>query len=418
MTDSSDADSHEQTDLEEILSKIEQPDSQRDQTNTTQPQHSADNTDNVEDNVNITDQTIQLLSEREQVLFRTQLSEFYSWMLTTGKDVENRDGLAVETAEKKLFRCEELFRFVWESDETRRLQLGPEQFDAFCEALKDDNIVQQSGEPYAPSSKRKRADAVKTYADFLTDQKNAPVWEKPHRFSTSHHRQPDEFTIDERRQLRETALRFDSLPSYSDVTPSQRGELKRYLSQAYGVPIKDVTPDFWHQHNRSFEIPSLICTTLDAGLRPSEIADANETWPRLGKQALYIPKGDAHKNRENWEVALRTDTVEILNRWLAEREHLDKYGRTELLWLTREQNPWGSDSLNNLLDRLCEQADINTTNRNIVWTSIRHSVGEHLTEEGNLSQAKEQLRHKSIESTLKYTNPSIENRQESLDRMG
>jgi hypothetical protein len=36
---------------------------------------------------------------------------------------------------------------------------------------------------------------------------------------------------------------------------------------------------------------------------------------------------------------------------------------------------------------------------------------------GGLEEAKEQLRHKSIESTLQYTKPSLESRRSTLDKM-
>lgn len=41
-----------------------------------------------------------------------------------------------------------------------------------------------------------------------------------------------------------------------------------------------------------------------------------------------------------------------------------------------------------------------------------------MTSEGDLDQAQEQLRHRSVASRLQYTHPPIEDRRETLDEMG
>jgi integrase len=365
----------------------------------------------------ITDQTADRLNPKQLTVYRQQLEDFEIWMSNAGKEPENRVGLSPTTIKNYIDRIDKLFRTAWDEG-TLSLTLESEQLDYLCEGLVDDEITQDSGEPYGISSKHKFVNTLEKYAEYRERQHGQRNWKPPQTVSTNAHKQPDEFTQDERRMLREASLCIDSLPTYSDSSPSQRQHIKEYLSQSYGKPIDEITPEFWRAHNRSWEIPSLINTTLDAALRPCEVNSAVVDWPRIQKGSIYIPKEESAKNRENWEVALRSETVDMLDRWLAQREVLDKYQNTNHLWVTREGNPWSSGSLNGLLDRLCDEAGIDTTNRRIVWMSIRHSVGEHMTEEGNISQAKEQMRHKSIESTLKYTDPSLSNRRDTLDRMG
>lgn len=366
----------------------------------------------------LSDETAEELNPREQVVLQTHLAKAKSWMLSYGKNPENKDGLKQSTVGNYLSRIDQAFRICWSVEDQITLRLQPTHLSRIVRKLDDDEVTQNGDEPYAPSSKRKMIDALRKYAQFKEFSMGEEAWESPRSITEESHRQPDEFTLEERQQLREAALRLDSLRTYSDCSPDQRERLRIYLSQSYGIPIEDVTPAFWEEHNNSWEIPSLVTVSLDAGLRPDEVGSARVEWTRPDKRSLYIPREQSTKNREHWDVALRDDTSDILRRWLEQRTHLEKYDGSDRLWLTRESNPWSSDSLNHLLGRLCAEAEIPTDNRRIVWTSIRHSVGEHMTEKGSVSQAKEQLRHKSIESTLKYTAPSLERRRKSLDQMG
>jgi integrase len=52
------------------------------------------------------------------------------------------------------------------------------------------------------------------------------------------------------------------------------------------------------------------------------------------------------------------------------------------------------------------------------WYSIRHSVGTYMAREEGLAAAQAQLRHKSVETTMKYDQVPVEDRRDALDRMG
>ena len=133
---------------------------------------------------------------------------------------------------------------------------------------------------------------------------------------------------------------------------------------------------------------------------------------------IKIPCEDAAKNDSYWTVALRNQTCEALSCWMREREATPAYDGTDKLWLNREGNPFNSKSLNYHFQKLLDLANIDDTNRRLVWYSIRHSVGNYMTEEGELDETKEQLRHRSLESTLQYTNPSTERRRKTLNKIG
>lgn len=145
---------------------------------------------------------------------------------------------------------------------------------------------------------------------------------------------------------------------------------------------------------------------------------ATVSWVDTQNAVLRIPKDESSKNRENWVVSIRKQTAHALANWKEERENYAKYDDTDALWLTRRANPYQSESLNYILSCLCEEANIDTTNRSLSWYSIRHSTGTYLTHFEDLGAAKAQLRHKSERTTLKYDNALLEERRDALDQMG
>jgi hypothetical protein len=97
---------------------------------------------------------------------------------------------------------------------------------------------------------------------------------------------------------------------------------------------------------------------------------------------------------------------------MEERRGYEKYDTTDALWLTKYGNPYGSASLNDLLDRLKELTDIKPRNRDLSWYAIRRGSATMWTENSGLEQAGEQLRHKKLETTLQYVKGNAESRKE------
>lgn len=357
------------------------------------------------------------LNRRQRVDYAEFRTSFIEWLETVGRNPDRQRGLAELTVENYAARVDQFCRWVWERFDGYTTAIRPAHADAYLEALVTDELCKGSGEPYAGSTKRKHKDAVSKLFEWRARKRGGSNWETDVTFDEQRTRHADELTIDERRALREGALEYDSLPAYSDQTPEARNRWNAYIAQKLGKPKAKVGPADWARL-ASWKVPSLIWTALDAGLRPVEVERSNLAWLRLEKGALFIPKEEAAKNRDHWEVPLRSRTVTALEHWLEQREQYPKYASSDSIWLNQLGNPYTSGPLNNLLGHLLDETGIDQTNRQITWYSLRHSVGTHMAEKGDLDQAKEQLRHKSIESTLQYTHPSLDVRRDTLDEMG
>ena len=76
-----------------------------------------------------------------------------------------------------------------------------------------------------------------------------------------------------------------------------------------------------------------------------------------------FPKEESSKNKDNQIVTLTDRTITALSRWLDEREQYIKYGNSDLLWLNRVGNPYKYYSLNRLLKKTCDSAEIRSDDR-------------------------------------------------------
>jgi len=351
------------------------------------------------------------LDERQLVDYEEYKRKFITWLLNLGKNPEKATGYARSTVRSTSQKIDLFYRKIW-NEEGYTLQVTPEHADGYLRSLV------YSDEDYSSAYKATTQKSLKRLFKWRNHELGeSHDWDPKHSFSTDASQPRDYLTVEERKQIREAALEYGSVPSYTAVTPEERTEWKAYLAQRFGKPKSEIGPDDWKRAN-GWKIPSMVWASLDAGLRPIEVGRARASWVDIDNRVLRIPKDESSKNRENWIVGITERTTQALERWLSEQTLYGQYDDTEALWLTREGNPYGSSSLKHVLERLCEIKDIPTKNRKLSWYAIRHSVGTYMTREEDLAAAQAQLRHKSPETTMKYDQTPVEDRRDALDRMG
>lgn len=97
-----------------------------------------------------------------------------------------------------------------------------------------------------------------------------------------------------------------------------------------------------------------MSVSLDAGLRPCEVERVTLSWVDLENGELRAPEKESAKNWDNWILVLTRKTQKVLKRWLKQPDAYEKYEESDLLWLPREEHPYGSSSLKHLLTRVAE----------------------------------------------------------------
>lgn len=354
----------------------------------------------------------EFLNERQLMDYRDQRRKFVQWALNIGKDPDHAEGYANVTVRQRAYCLDQFYRWVWKENDGYTLEISTEHADEYMGHL----AYQENSTTHNANCQK----AVKTLFKWRNFSCGQSIdWEPSIQFTeNTGSTQPRDFlTRKERQKIGEAALEYGSVPHYNSLTPDERDRWKTYLAQRFGKPKSGIGLDDWEQAN-SWKVPSITWVSLDAGFRPIEVGRAKTTWVDLENGILRIPREDASKNDGNWSVSLRDRTNNLLEKWIAERAAREKYDNTDRLWLTRNSNPYSSQSLNGLLDRLCEAAKIPTEERDVSWYSIRHSVGTYMAREEGLAAAQAQLRHKSEQTTMRYDQVPVEDRRDALDRMG
>jgi len=297
-------------------------------------------------------------------------------MLTEGKDPETGDGYAFDTANGRAYRLDQFYRWVWEQEGRYTTTITHDHGDGWLQKL-----------AYGDTSQENKASHLKALKMLFRWRASAfgdDEWEPQLSFSTAAgSTQPKDFlTREERQAVQDTALEFGSVPSYTSLSPTERDRWKAHLAQRFEKPKPEIGRAEFEQAN-SWKIPSLMWTTLDAGLRPVEVKRATVGWVDINSKVLRIPRADSSKNSDNWVVSIFDRTANALSRWLTEREVLDKYDGTDTLWLNRSGNPYQYYSLNRIFRDICREAGIPAEGR--TFYAIRHSVGTYMARGGSRS---------------------------------
>jgi site-specific recombinase XerD len=355
----------------------------------------------------VPEQSRQYCNQRQLVDYRQHRETFIKWLLTLGKDPDHGEGYAHATARRRACDCDVFYRWLWtDRNGSYTLAVDHADADAYCQEL-----------ALGDHSDSHRANIQKSLKTLFRWRDDTDEWEPQLSFggNSSARRPKDYLSPEERQRIREAALEYGTVPSPYTLDGEQKERWKNYLAMRLRKPAEKITTRDFERVN-GFKIPSLVCTGLDAGLRPAEIGRAKVSWIDVDNAVLRIPAEDAAKHRDNWTVPIREQTARYLDRWLDERALYDRYADTDHLWLTREDNPYSSRSLKHLLRRLCDEAGIDYRHRQMTWYTVRHSVGQIMTAEAGLEAAAEQLRHSSTATTRKYTHPSVEERRDALER--
>lgn len=355
----------------------------------------------------VSDKTENRLNERQVVFFEGEQKQLADWLLDSGKDPENDIGYSKSTVKTALYRIDKFHRYAWD-----------EYVDGFTTII-DQSYGEQylrdlARQDYENSYKKSFEKALKLFYKWRHHERGADEWELDWGFETRNTSHDEKLSRAELSALRGAAVEYDDLPTYSNVSPSERDRWKGYIAERLEKKKSEVSKSDWKEVN-SWKVSSLIWTAIDAGLRPYEIERATVSWVDLEEEVLVIPKDD--DSNDSWTAALRAQTVQALEGWLAERECYEMYTNSDKLWLTRQENAYRSGSLNYLLKQLCEIANIDTTDRRVTWTTLRESVGAHLADTADESLVQQQLRYDSIRSVGRFES-SIEKRRSILERMG
>lgn len=354
--------------------------------------------------------TKEQVDDREIVDYHQHREQFINWLLTFGKDPEQVLGYRDTTAKVRAQKADQFYRWVWDQEGRYTTNLSHTHADEYMKMLAFSDLSQSSKPTYMKS--------LKSLYQWRHNELGDDEWEPDitFTFKATGTNPRDYLTSEERRLFREAALEYGRIPSYYSITPSERRDWKAYLARRFEKPMDEVSIEDWDRAN-GWKYPSMVWVSLDAGLRPSEVERSTIDWLDLNNDVLRIPKSGT-KNDDHWVTVLQDRTVTALEEWLKQRENYEKYNGRDELWLTKYGNPYNNNSLSTLAKKLADIANIDRTNRQVTWYSIRRGMITEMIDKGDLSSAQIQARHKDIRSTLRYDQAPPERRKKTLNKMG
>lgn len=345
--------------------------------------------------------------------YRKFKQDFLKWLSVLGKNPTRRRGYSATTLKTTNYKVDKAYRWLWRTEEKYTLNFTPAHADEMMEEL-----ALMSN--YTDSTLLTYVKAIKRLFKYKNHQNDTNYdWDCKVQLSQSTASNTrDYFRQSEFPALYEAALSYKTVKNYNNtsMTPEEREKLKVHLAQRFGVEKGHITRDHFERAN-CWKVPSLVAVTLDTGLRPIEVGRATVEWVNLEHGELNIPKEESTKNFENWSCALSRKTVDALGRWMDERAVYEDYKGRDELWLTQRENPYDSNSLNYLLSNLLEEAEIDSQGRDLSWYSIRHGVATIWANKEGIHHARDQLRHKSSKTTMRYVHSDSKIRGEKADSM-
>lgn len=339
--------------------------------------------------------------------------EVLTWLGNYGKNPDKHEGLAPTTLESTHYKLETVFRWLWKYEGQYTTKFTPEHAEKFISLLnQSDSMID--------STVLHHAKDIRRYFRYCNHVQGKDYdWEPDIELSQSNGDERDYLRRAAFEPLYQAALQHSSVKSYYSCTPEERAELKTYVSQRLQVPMEKVGAEEFKKAN-SWKYPSMIATTLDTGLRPIEVGRAKVSWVNLQDNELNIPKDESTKNEGHWNCAIQKRTAKALERWMEERNTMEKYDGRDEIWLTQKARPYNSDSCNGLLDRIIESGNVpipENQKESTSWYSIRHGVATYWANHVGPHHAKEQLRHKSVTTTMKYLHSDSDTRGSAVEQI-
>lgn len=355
-------------------------------------------------------ETVEDLAEhhvRARVDYERWKQDFLEWLHYEGKDPERLRGYAESTVRMTSYKTDRVMRWLW-NERGYTTELTPEDADA---------LMRELGR-YTASGDANLLNYVKTikriFAYYNYEKGKNYEWDCKLKLHEPEITNRDYFKKEEFRPLYEAALEYGTVKHYHSCSVGERDRVKAHLAQRFEMP-KDEVGEAEFDRANSFKIPSLVSVSLDCGLRPVEVKRAKVSWVNLDDATLDIPREDSSKNENNWKCVLSSNSMRALELWLEERASYEKYDGSDALWLNKRGKPYRSSSLNPILRSLIEAGGIRPAGRDLSWYSIRHGVATVWADDESIHDAREQLRHKKYETTLRYVHAGTETRHGTVN---
>jgi len=152
------------------------------------------------------EQSEQMVNERELTDYRSDKRDLLDWMFSFGKNPDRPEGDAKSTVSQSIYRVDRLYRWLWAEQDTYTAQITPETADGYVQK----SVVRSENSNGWESMCQKCLTRLFKYRNHELGENHD--WQKKHAFNEPIAQPRDFSTVDERRSIREAALQHWSAP--------------------------------------------------------------------------------------------------------------------------------------------------------------------------------------------------------------
>jgi hypothetical protein len=159
------------------------------------------------------------LNPRQRRDYRDQREKCLTWLLTFGKTPAKAEGYARTTVKTRAYRMDMFYRWVWKHEGGYTANVTHKHADGWMRALAQQDT--------SSTHKANCQKAVKMLMKWRKHEHGFGEWEHEISFSEDSSTHPRDFlTRTERTKIREATLEYGTVPSYGNLTPSERDRWK------------------------------------------------------------------------------------------------------------------------------------------------------------------------------------------------
>jgi hypothetical protein len=279
-----------------------------------------DMTEEIEGIPLVPEPSAERLDERRQSDYREHREALIEWLLLFGKNPDKAEGYATRTVLNTAQRLDIFYRWVWDERGGYTTSIDHDDADAYMRHL----VRKEEGD----YSRNNTQSAIKRLFKWRLHQRGGELWEPEIIFTEpSGSAAPRDFLLkEERQQIREAALEYGSIPSYSGVTARERDKWKTYLAQRFQKPRSRETTgnerivgnsQVWSGFHSTLDSDlsrlserksrGLILRTRYSESRKRRAVRTSETGPSVFESKLRTPSNAGSKSENT-----ATDTMGVM----------------------------------------------------------------------------------------------------------
>jgi site-specific recombinase XerD len=193
-----------------------------------------------------------------------------------------------------------------------------------------------------------------------------------------------------------SAIKLKSIASQNDIRWLTRQEVNQIM---HAIDVLERTGE-----KRKALYKAIVAILVNCGLRVEELSDLRLSDVVLDSGLVIVRSGKGGKYRH---VPFSVKTRDILEKWL---DHHG--GKSPYLFYSQRSSQMSVRAIQHMIEKLSDLTKISFTVH-----QLRHTYAKQVTNERGIEAAATLLGHSNIQTTRRYTTPSMQELRDAIERI-